>query len=102
LSETIGDKTKRYYVRPRGRNADGVRTLALVEGVPDLAKPDDPGRDSHDGPVLIEGDETTGWTAFNLAGFCWIDRAFKRYWEFNPEKAVRIRAGEQTSRGSDK
>jgi hypothetical protein len=76
--------------------------LALVEGVPAADKPEDPSKDSHDGPVLLEVNQTTGLTTFVEAGFCWIDRGFRRFWELNPEKAVRIRAGEQTSRASDK
>jgi hypothetical protein len=102
LADTIGDGTKRYYVKARGRDAEGVRMLALVEGLPDPQKPDDPGKDTHDGPVVLEGSEATAWTAFNVAGFCWIDRAFKRYWEFNPDKAARIAKGEQTNRAADK
>lgn len=89
-----GDRSKRYHVKSVGKDLSGEDKFQLVEGIPDPIKPNDAGRDNKDGPPIIEGAGTAFWTAANVAGFVWVERGFKRYWEFNEARAAQIRAGE--------
>ena len=87
-----GDPAKRYYVQS-GRRDGQPSMLRLREAIPDREKPHDPGKDSHDGPILLEADRPEFWTQINLAGFAWIQVSFKRFWVFNEVLAEKSRAG---------
>lgn len=99
MSDQVGDPKLRYYVVVGARVAGQPQSLCLVEGVPDPVSPGDPGKDSRDGNIVVAGFFPTAWGAFNLAGFCWVDRGFKRYWIYNPEQAAKTRAGDEAVRG---
>lgn len=92
-SSVVGDYSKRYYVHKTGRGLKGGVHLVLIEGVPDPTDPDNPGKDQHTGPVVVEGDTPLAWTLFIQAGFYWTERSFKRFWAFNPRVAENIRSG---------
>lgn len=88
-----GDPGKRYYAVGRGRPG-GVPSYALVEAVPDAEKPDNPDKDSRDGPTMIEAEGNAFWTTVSAAGFTWVERGFKRFWVWNPAAAERARSGQ--------
>jgi hypothetical protein len=92
----IFDRSKRYHLVSCGENASGEHVSGIVEGIPDPAKPDDPGRDGKDGTPFITGVGSAFWAALLQADIVWVERGFKRYWEYDPHKAARIRSGEAT------
>lgn len=87
-----GNPASRYYVQT-GRRDGQPSMLRLREAIPDREKPHDPGKDSHEGPIVIEGQAPEFWAEINKAGFAWIQVAFKRFWVFNEVLAEKSRAG---------
>lgn len=90
---------KRYHVVGRTNEA-GQHVAALVEGIPSFGAPEDPKQDRNDGPALIEGQNATGsqfWADVLAADIVWTDRGWKRFYEYAPSRAERIRSGTEQS-----
>lgn len=84
----------RYHIVSRMDEA-GQPAVALVLGRPSPLAPDDPKQDRKDGPTLIAGENVQGgqfWADVLAADIVWTG-SFKRYWEYNPRVAARIRIG---------
>ncbi|HXJ61858.1 MAG TPA: hypothetical protein VNU68_34905 [Verrucomicrobiae bacterium] len=82
---------KRYHVVNLGEGF-----VRLVEGIPDPEKPDDPSKDRKDGDTVIAGENYPGspfWAEVLAADVVWTDRGYKRFWEYAPLRAARIREG---------
>lgn len=75
----------------------GVGLAALVEGIPDPDSPHDPNKDLRNvGAPIITGKNQAGgsfWAKLLAADVVWSDRGFKRFYEYAPSRAERIRAG---------
>ena len=83
----VGEPNKRYYTVKVPGNGDG-KTFALVEGIPDPEKPDNADKDTKDGSEMVRAGEGAFWPAVKEAGFCWVQRDFRRYWVWDPALAA--------------
>lgn len=85
----VVEAAKRYHVVNQGPGYG-----ALVEGVPDPEHPDDPKKDRRDGAPVVVGETGVGgslWRDILALDVVWTDRGFKRFWEYAPLRAARVR-----------
>ena len=82
----------RYYAVASGGRGGLV---SMVRGIPDPARPAEPGRDSMLGAPVVLGPlpSDSFWPAANAAGLVWIQSGFRRFWSYQPDLAARIRQG---------
>lgn len=76
----------RFYVVPRV--VQGQPGHALIRGIPDPAKPEDPKKDSRTGETMLEGGRQEFWRLAKDAGYRWVERSFKRYWIHAPHRPL--------------
>ena len=73
------DPKKRYYCVTKPKDAEGRSVFALIEGIPDPAKPHDPKKDGR-GEEVLSGLSEVFWVALKAAGLKWRDRSYAKLW----------------------
>jgi hypothetical protein len=95
-----GSPGKRYYLVNCGKSRaeigkPSVGRVGIIEGIPNPASPYDPSKDIKTGKPIAIGDNYAGslfWAAVLAADIVWTERGYRRYFEYSPSMAERIRA----------